>query len=87
MPYIAIGILLNSALYLTAVFVAGIAMANRGAVLFAIASFGVTYLSYMAQLIHTPFGMRFDYVLQGTLVGVSIALGLVAGLLLLRHGG
>lgn len=73
-----IGGILNSALYLAAVFIVGIVehrwLATRGAV----AAFGVTYLSYFVAL-GWPDAPR----AQAVIVWTSIALGAMSGLSLL----
>lgn len=79
MNHAIVGAMLNSALYLTAVFVAGLTTGNRHAALFAIAALGVTYLSYLAQL----FTLWPRFLTADRLVFVSIALGGAAGLSLL----
>lgn len=50
-PYLYIAILINSALYLTGVFVAGLMLGNGWAWKLALLTAGLCYLSYMAQLI------------------------------------
>jgi hypothetical protein len=89
-----LGALVNSALYLGSVFVAGIVTGNRLAWTLAIAAMGVTYLSYIVQ---TPRvvpreGYSYDptpelrlppHVLAVTMVMASILLGAFAGLSLL----
>lgn len=72
-----IGVLLNSALYLAGVFVAGLVMGNPYAWKFSLCSAGITYLSYLAGLNAIP---RWIVML---LVCSSIAAGTVAGLALL----
>lgn len=76
MDFRVAGAVINSALYLFAVFVAAIVTAHPVAMKFSIAAFGVTYLSYIAQL-------TWSQHLASSLVWVSIMLGIFAGLLLL----
>lgn len=73
----AAGVLINSALYLNGVFVAGLVEGNLWAWKLALAAFGVTYLSYLAQFI------REGSILAVGAVWLSIALGAAAGLALL----
>lgn len=76
MDYRIAGAMLNSALYLTAVFVASIVSAHPVAMVLSIVAFGVTYLSYFAQaLLWVDLGRA--------LVLLSIVVGLMAGLNLL----
>jgi hypothetical protein len=70
-----LGVLLNSALYLSACFVAGLVLHNPVAWRLAIAAMGVTYLSYSLQLLG-HWSSRY-------VTFASIALGLLAGLSLL----
>jgi len=73
-----IGALINSALYLACVFITGIVTAHPIAWKMALVAMGVTYLSHYAQLVpHLPRQVSL------ALVGISIVLGLTAGLSLL----
>lgn len=76
-PFVTIGVLLNSALYLTGCFVAGLVTANAMAWRLALASAGVTYVCYLIQ----PLGLPRPAVI--CVVAISIVLGLGAGLSLL----
>ena len=78
MDIIRHGILINSALYLVAVFYAGLWTQNPWAWKGAIATLGVTYLSYFVQV---AWSKRRS--IAGALVGLSIGLGVLAGLALL----
>ena len=73
------GILINSALYLAAVFYAGMWMQNPWAWKGAIATLGVTYLSYFVQ---GAWPQRRSIAV--VLVGLSIVLGAASGLALLK---
>ena len=73
-----VGALVNSALYLACVFIAGLVTAHQIAWKFALITMGVTYLSHYAQLIP-----RVPRQVSVALVGISIVLGLAAGLSLL----
>jgi len=75
---LAAGAIVNSALYLTGVFVAAAMYGHKTAVVLAIAAAGVTFVSYSAQVL-TPER-------RGLCAGLSIgssAIGLIAGLALL----
>lgn len=76
-PYLIIGLIANSALYLGSVFVAALVDHNIIATHLAIAAMGVTYLSYFVQTV-TP--SRVGAI--GS-VGMSVALGAAAGIALL----
>lgn len=71
-----VGALINSALYLVLVFVAGLAAHNHAVVNVDIAAIGVTYLSYTAQIT----GIMPQ--VSNALVFLSIGLGVIAGILL-----
>lgn len=73
----AFGGILNSALYLAAVFVAALIAHNRTASSLAIMAFGLTYLSYLGQSVIAPRRAML------TMLWLSIAAGLAAGLVLL----
>lgn len=90
------GAMLNSALYLAAVFVAGTMTHNRLAWTFAIAALGFTYLSYLAAIPRLRSDPRYEFdpmpkivtprwqrEMQPLLTTVSIACGAVAGIALL----
>lgn len=76
-PYLIIGLIMNSALYLGAVFVAALVDHNALAEHLALAAMGATYLSYFVQTI-TP--SRAGAI--GS-VGLSVLLGAAAGVALL----
>lgn len=77
----AVGVLLNSALYLNGVFVAGLVESNPWAWRGALAGFGVTYLSY---LLHFAGGTaEWPSAAARGLVWLSIAIGALAGVALL----
>lgn len=76
-----VGALINSALYLTCVFVAGVVTGHRLAWQCAVAAMGVTYLSHVAQFTVAQLGLVTP--LGTWLVFVSMGLGLIAGLALL----
>lgn len=73
------GALLNSALYLSAAFMAGLVTQHGIAWKLALATIGLTYLSHVAQL---PAGGRTDWLATG-LIWTTRVTGAVAGLLLL----
>lgn len=77
-PYILVGIIVNSALYLGAVFVAALVAHNLRAEYLAIAAMGATYVSYFLQML---IGSHRQISLAS--VGGSIALGISAGVSLL----
>ncbi len=83
----ALGAMLNSALYLTAVVVAGLWTGHGWSWKLGIAAFGLTYLGYLAQFCQQPpisdeakAGWR---VLEVFMVPWSIMVGFAAGLMLL----
>ena len=69
----AIGVLLNSALYLAGCIAAALVLGDVWAVRLALAAAGVTYLSYMSQYQegNSPYTI--------SLVRVSVGLGVLAG--------
>jgi hypothetical protein len=71
----AFGVMLNSALYLEACFMAGLFLSNPVAWRLAIAAMGVTYLSYSTQFV--------EHWSRRYLLIASIVLGAAAGLSLL----
>lgn len=73
-----IGTMVNSALYLLCVFVAGLVTGHVWAWKFAVAAMGVTYLSHFLASAGGEYMKRAPY-----FVVASIALGAAAGLLLL----
>lgn len=77
MDHRILGALLNSALYLGFVAWVGIMTGHHNATYCAIAAMGVTYLSYIQQ-IAVP-GNRWN----NPVVGVSVAFGVLSGVLLL----
>jgi len=79
-----IGAMLNSALYLSAVFIASIVDNNSIAMKTAVAAFGFTYLGYLAATrIQWDSGWSFWVIISNIIVAISIALGVAAGLALL----
>ena len=74
---VAWGVLLNGALYLALVFVAGLVMHQMLAVYLAIAAAGLTYLNCTMHLMLQP-------KLAAILSFIAIAFGTAAGLALLR---
>lgn len=82
MNYAIVGAMLNSALYLTAVFVAGLTTGNRHATLLAILAFGLTYVSYLLFWVVQLRAAAWS--LHATVVTwLSILIGALAGLSLL----
>jgi ABC-type proline/glycine betaine transport system permease subunit len=83
-PALLFGAMLNSALYLIAVFVAGIVTGHDGAWQLAIFALGLTYVSYTVSLwipaFPESFLVRALHVVSALL---SIVIGLFAGLALL----
>ncbi|HXI78302.1 MAG TPA: hypothetical protein VNH21_14260 [Steroidobacteraceae bacterium] len=78
--FMAIGALLNSALYLSGCLIAGLVVGNGFAWRLALAAMGMTYVSYLAQFVLTaPEPSN----LASGLVWFSIILGAVAGTSLL----
>lgn len=81
----AIGVLLNSALYLTGVVVAGLVTHSAFSWRFGIIAAGLTYLSYVCHFGSNPddrWGLACEG-LAAPLVWASIAAGVLAGLGLL----
>jgi hypothetical protein len=80
--FCAAGLMLNSALYLSGCFAAGLLLGNRFAWTLALAALGAAYLSYLAHLVteHLPLQHNLYAV---TLTWLSIALGVLAGVVLL----
>lgn len=72
-----IALVVNSALYLVLIFLAGIFWENRWAAILSIATAGVCYLAYSAELVPAP-----DWALR-LCMGMSIFLGAAAGIALL----
>lgn len=70
--------ILNSALYLTAVFVAGLVTGNKLAWLLAIATMGVIYLAVLWQMVRPNDGIG-----ASMLVAFSVVLGATAGMALI----
>lgn len=79
MPQMVVGAIVNSAIYLVAVFYAGLTYGHPYAWKFAIAAMGVTYLSYLVQI---P-GREAAPTIAAILVVASILLGAAAGIALL----
>lgn len=73
--WLTIALLLNSALYLTAAFIAGLVLGNRFAWAFALASCGCCYLAPMVQLA-APQYRRIAIIFVGSSIGFGIAAGL-----------
>lgn len=76
-PFLLVGLLLNSALYLTGVFVAGMMTHDGAAWKLALVAAGVSYLSYSMQI----YGAGRNAC--ATVVVISVLAGAAAGLLLL----
>lgn len=77
--FLAIGIYINSALYLTGVFVAGLVTNNPSAWKSALFSAGIAYLAYYAQVAKLPI------FINGILTGITLGSGSIAGVFLLVH--
>lgn len=88
------GAMLNAALYLAGVFVAGLMMHNTEAWMLALLTAGVTYLSYLAAVPRLHYRDGYDPTpmivtpqwqrdVQRLLTVCSIGLGIAAGLVLL----
>lgn len=75
--FLAIGCYINSALYLAAVFIAGLTTGNPWAWKLAIAAMGVTYLCFLVQV----YGLSLKVV--NAVVAASIIFGAAAGVALL----
>ena len=78
--FMAIGALLNSALYLSGCMIAGLVVGNGFAWRLALAAMGVTYVSYLAQFVAADTSASRIAI---ALVWFSIILGAVAGISLL----
>jgi hypothetical protein len=78
----AIGVLLNSALYLGGCMIAGLVIRNGAAWKLALAALGITYLSYVCHFSSTSLGDAL-HSWGIRLVFLSVALGVVSGLALL----
>ena len=78
----AIGVLLNSALYIAGCFIAGLLLGNTLAWRLALATAGVTYLSFVFHVVSETEGDAWQRA-AGWLVWLSIALGINAGAALL----
>ena len=81
-PIFDVGILVNSAIYLGACFVAGLYTGNAWAWRASIAALGLTYLSYNFQVLDEKIGRNSSPVTLAAVWG-SVFFGLVAGILLL----
>lgn len=77
-----VGALLNSALYLSAVFIAGMLTANGLAWKLAVAAMGVTYLSFLLQMSSDAVAGQAGKLEAGVTL-FSILLGIAAGVALL----
>jgi hypothetical protein len=77
-PFIAAGVVINSALYLMGCFIAGLMQHSPAAWRTALAAMGVTYLCYLFQTFPAP-----PRWLVCPTVAASILLGAVSGLILL----
>lgn len=75
--FLAIGVYINSALYLGAIFVAGLVVGNVWARNAAIFAMGLSYIAYYVQIAALP------YTAQIGATVLSIIVGVAAGLLLL----
>lgn len=80
----AIGVLLNSALYLGAIVLVGLITSQLAAVYLAIAAFGVSYLSYCFNFAADEADLFAG--IARNLVGLSVFLGVVAGIWLVVAG-
>lgn len=84
LPYVLVGLIVNSALYLGAVFVAGLMLEKPLAWQGAIIAMGMTYVSYFVQIM--PPGAPVSPALragQVLFVACSILAGIAAGIALL----
>lgn len=79
MTPIVLGILVNSALYLSGCVAAGLVTGNGLAWRFALAAVGVTYIGYVLQYV--------AHALANAAVWLSVGLGVAAGLSLLFPAG
>lgn len=75
-PFVIVGALLNGALYLAAVTIAGLMWDNHDAVMLAIIAYGLTFLGYAFQTV----ALRN---LAAMFCGLSWLAGIAAGLFLL----
>lgn len=75
-PYMAVGVLISSALYLVMVFVGGMLTNHHVAAWYAIAAMGTTYLSHSFSLASDGIGAKIFGVLP-------VILGIAGGVLLL----
>lgn len=80
--FIAIGGILNSALYLAGVFVAALFAHNHIAECLALAAFGLTFLSYMVQALPTSDRLpavltSIASIVASVAAGASLALGFI----------
>lgn len=75
--FLAIGVYINSALYLAGVFTAGVLFAHPWAWKLALMAAGFAYLTYLAQLMDAAAPV------QGGLFGLSALAGFAAGVILL----
>lgn len=81
-PYLYIAILINSALYLTGVFVAGLMLGNGWAWKLALLTAGLCYLSYMVQLIALHADGKAMVPLSLMLIIATIVVGAAGGIML-----
>lgn len=81
MQLMAIGGIVNSALYIAGVFLAGLATGNDVVWKAAIATAGLTYLSYLANMALLA-GLIPEWIARASVI-VSVALGASAGIALL----
>lgn len=77
------GVLINSALYLTGVFIAGIARGNALAVHLALAATGACYISYALQFVFVCNSSPAVYRISVAATVASVLLGIAAGLSLI----
>lgn len=79
--FLAIGVYLNSALYFSGAFIAGILTHNEVVWKLALAGVGFTYLLYVGQVMGAPL------LAQKATMWLSLAAGAAAGVMLLLNVG
>lgn len=77
--WLIVGLLINSALYISTVFALGIVEHNAVASKLAVATAGVTYLSYFAQLSDGARQISSVLVVTSILAGVAAGAALILG--------
>ena len=82
----AIGVLLNSALYLIGCFVIGLVLQRIVVCELAVATAGLAYLGYYAQLRHSFQPQPLIMTAALTFVAISMVLGVAAGLAIFIGG-